>query len=176
MSSISIPYTPAYKQPQIGKEIERQTASINEKKIIQQTNKAIITNNSFFPDIDLTEVRNSMRIDAMITTERLAQAVIESIISVNQDLSDFDRQNAESLADLKAEKINGISILVHRYKRAVFCLAVADLYERYTAYDSTGDSDKKQEKLNESIADLRRDARYAIRDLLKIRRMTVELI
>ena len=77
---------------------------------------------------------------------------------------------------MESEQINGESILVQRYKRGVYCLTVANLYERYRAYDTTKDGAEKAEEFENSVDDLRRDARFAIRDILGKTRVDVELI
>lgn len=53
---------------------------------------AIMTNDSFYPDISLLAVRNTMRIDGTVTQERLQHAIIEAIISVNHDLRAFQEK------------------------------------------------------------------------------------
>ncbi|MDA5624413.1 head completion/stabilization protein, partial [Pasteurella multocida] len=68
--------------------------------------------------------------------------------------------------------IGNQSVLVYRYKRAVYCLALANLYERYASYDTANDGEKKMELLQESINQIRRDARFAINDILGRRRIT----
>lgn len=67
-------------------------------------------------------------------------------------------------------------MLIYRYKRAVNCLALANLYERYASYDSTNDGEKKMDLLKDSINELRRDARFAISDIIGKRRVDAELI
>lgn len=72
-----------------------------------------------------------MRIDGTVINERLKQAVIEAMATVNADLKAY-RLNAEQAqkANLQAcddEQINGESVLVYKYKRAVYCPAVANL-------------------------------------------------
>ncbi|MDH2998115.1 phage head protein [Pasteurellaceae bacterium LFhippo2] len=134
-----------------------------------------ITNNGFFPDLNLLDVRNAMRVDGTVTDERLKIAVIEAMASTNDQLKPLQNKY-HSLEDIQADEINGESIVELRYKRAVYCLAMANLYERYRSYDSTKEGAEKAEQFENSVDDLRRDARFAIRDLLNIKRWTVELI
>lgn len=154
--------------------------SLNPQQKIEQhsLNQTLISNNGFFPDISLDEVRNAMRIDGTVTNDRLQFAVIEAMASVNQDLSQF-KKNAKSyrtLADYPTEQINGEHLLILRYKRAVYCLAMANLNERYRSYDTTKDGEDNAEKIEQTIDDLRRDARFAIRDIQRLSRITVGLI
>ncbi len=121
-----------------------------------------------------------MRIDGTVINERLKQAVIEAMATVNADLKAY-RLNAEQAqkANLQAcddEQINGESVLVYKYKRAVYCLAVANLYERYRSYDSTKDGHDKAEELESTAGDLKRDYHFAVRDILGENRMISELI
>lgn len=154
-------------------------SSKNAIKPIAESDETI-TNNGFFPNIELLEVRNAMRIDGTVINERLKQAVIEAMATVNADLKAY-RLNAEQAqkANLQAcddEQINGESVLVYKYKRAVYCLAVANLYERYRSYDSTKDGHDKAEELESTAGDLKRDYHFAVRDILGENRMISELI
>ena len=97
--------------------------------------------------------------------------------SVNAELSTFKTQSKhDGLEQITAPYINGESVLIYRYKRAVSCLALANLYERYAGYDTTNDGERKMEMLQESIDQLRRDARFAVSDMLATHRINVELI
>lgn len=137
----------------------------------------IISNDGFFPDMSLSQFRNQYRADGTITTQRLQDALIEGMASVNAELSMFKTQSKhDSLEQITAPYINGESVLIYRYKRAVSCLALANLYERYASYDSTNDGEKKMALLKDSIDELRRDARFAISDILGRKRVDAELI
>lgn len=140
----------------------------------------IITNNGFFPEVSLLEVRNAMRIDGTVTNERLKQAVIEAMATVNADLKSYRLEaQKEGKANLEAcddEFINDESVLVYKYKRAVYCLAVANLYERYRSFDSTKEGHNKSDELETTADDLKRDYHFAVRDILGNNRMISELI
>ena len=82
----------------------------------------------------------------------------------------------DSLVQVPAEQINGQSIYLQLYLRAVYCLTKANLIERYSDFDSTAKGLKAGEELTDSITDLRRDERFAIRDILGESHVTVELI
>jgi hypothetical protein len=139
-----------------------------------------LANNGFFPDIDLQELQDAMRLDGTVTMPRLKHATVEAVTNVNGELADWRRaQQAlgfERLADVPADRIDDESVLVARYLRAVYCLAKANLTERYRDFDATHDGHKRATELESPIDDLRRDARWAISDILGRRRNTVELI
>lgn len=141
---------------------------------------AVIENDGFFPDIDLAAARVRMRIDGTVNADRLAAALIEAATSVNQQLAAFKRSRLDSgawmLEDVQAETVGGVSVLVQRYYRAVECYASASLIERHRSFDATNDGHQYADKLESPIDDLRRDARWAINDILGIARSTIELI
>lgn len=139
-----------------------------------------ITNGPFWPDIEPDALRKTMRLDGTVTNERLEHAVINAALQVNGDLKNWRIANQllgfDSLVQVPAEQINGQSIYLQLYLRAVYCLTKANLIERYSDFDSTAKGLKAGEELTDSITDLRRDARFAIRDILGESHVTVELI
>ncbi|MDX7612172.1 head completion/stabilization protein [Aeromonas caviae] len=144
------------------------------------TNEGEISSAPFWPVIKLADLRAIMRTDGTITTERLRHAVIDAIAAVNSDLSSWaiNRQGGGyiALADVPAESIANESVLVHWYRRAVYSMARANLYERYLDSAATADAVKDAEPRNLTADDLYRDARFAIRDILGTTHTTVELI
>jgi hypothetical protein len=145
-----------------------------------ETLELVIKNSGFWPDIDVADARISLRIDGTVTAQRLRLALTAAMASANQDLRRYKTTQTgrgfSDLADVDSETIDGQSVLVGHYIRAVHCLARANLIERYRDFDSTGDGHDKAEKLSDPIEDLRRDARWAIRDLIGTARASVELI
>lgn len=138
-----------------------------------------LTNDGWFPDIDATAARDTLRIDGTVTDTRLEAALVNAMLSVNQDLAPYKSEAAgeyPSLADIPSTDINGKSRLIIYYTRAVICTAGAELVERYRSYDTSADGDRNADALTPNIDELRRDARWAIRDLIGRVRTTVELI
>lgn len=146
----------------------------------EETPEAEIDGGSFWPSINPVAIREGYRIDTTITPARLRETLIEAIASVNTELAGrrivWQTAGAATLDAVEAEKIDTESILVHRYRRAVGCLAKASLIERMPDYDTTQAGDRKADRLENPIDDLRRDYRWAISDLLGIGRSSVELI
>lgn len=141
---------------------------------------AIIKNGSFWPDINLSKARDSVRLDGTVTNDRLKHAAVAAIIDVNRDLKTFkegqQKAGYTALADVPAEHVDEVSELVSLYLRAVYCRLKANLMERYADYDSTAKGLSNASEQNETITDLYRDARFAIRDILGVSHVTVELI
>src|SRR5580692_8713967 len=82
-------------------------------------NAAIVTNDGWFPDIDMNALRASMRLDGTATHERLRDATIDAIASINAELGTWRAaQVAAGYADLAAvpaPNIGGESVQLARY-------------------------------------------------------------
>lgn len=143
--------------------------------------EAEIVSSTFWPAINPVEIREAQRIDNTIPPGRLRAVLIESIATANNALAGWRTthqvvNNYGTLADVPADKIDNISVLIHRYKRAIGCLAKAILMERLRDYDATGKADKKAETLADTIDDARRDYLAAIADIIGQPRNIIELI
>ncbi|SFB30806.1 head completion/stabilization protein [Azotobacter beijerinckii] len=140
----------------------------------------VLVNDGWFPDIDADHLRAALRLDSSITDARLEVAAVNAIISVNRELATYksgEQANGHAaLVDVPAVTIKGESELVHLYRRAVYCTAGAELAERYRSYDATAAGNQRADDLSPSIDEYRRDARWAIRDVLGNAHTTVELI
>lgn len=139
-----------------------------------------VTNDGWFPDIDLQELREGMRLDGTVTHERLHLATVDAIASVNDELRAWKAaRRAEGHSDLvsvPAPRIDGVSGNVQRYRRAVYNQARADLTEQYRSYDATKSGGQHAEDLQETVSESRRNVRWALSDILGMARSTIELI
>ncbi|MCI3205821.1 MULTISPECIES: head completion/stabilization protein [Pandoraea] len=145
-----------------------------------------VKNDGFFPDIDITTMRDTQRLDGTVTEPRLKAEVIEAMLYVNGALSNWRSQRVaegfETLADVKTvggravPEVAGTTAFVIRYTRAVFCWAHASLIERYRNFDATATARKEDDVTRPGADELRRDANWAINDITGATRSTVELI
>ena len=139
-----------------------------------------LTNDGFWPDIDADYLRASLRMDGTVSNARLELAAVNAMLSVNRELAmlraEYMAEGYATLADVPAAELQGLSGLIHLYRRAIYCTAGAELAERYRSFDATAAGNQRADELTPSIDEYRRDARYAIRDLLGITHSTVELI
>lgn len=139
-----------------------------------------IKNNGFFPDLTLNELREEMRLDGTVTTNRLTGALVEAMTFVNIQLKPFRLEQQangyKTLQEVESEEINGETYLTFKYKRAVHHYATAYLLERYAHFDNSKTGDKKAEANQLSADNLKRDAQNAVRDLLGKQRITVALV
>lgn len=147
---------------------------------VDPADAGVVSAAPFWPEIDPEKMRESHRIDGAVSAPRLLDALVEAMATVNAELSAWRATQIlaghNTLADVAAEQVNSESIHVHRYRRAVGCMAKALLLERYRDYDTTARGDRKADVMADPIDDLRRDARWAISDILGTGRVTVELI
>ena len=139
-----------------------------------------IRNTDFFPDILLGAASDSMRVDGTVTDQRLRNALIMAMVSVNQSLARWKKiqlaAGFKTIADIPCEMIDGESQFVLNYYSAVYCTAAASLNERMKNFDSTAKGRINAELQSDPIDDYRRDAHWAISAILGTGRMTIELI
>lgn len=145
-----------------------------------QVSLKCIENDRFFPDINMSHARETMKIDGTVTDVRLSEALIAAMLHTNHALSQWGKKQQlkgyTTLALVPAQTISKESAHLHRYRRAVYSYAMADLAERYRNFDSTKSGHQQANALEEPIDDHRRNAQWAIRDLMNLPRSTVDLI
>ncbi|WP_421865096.1 head completion/stabilization protein [Motiliproteus sp.] len=144
-----------------------------------ERNEHPINNTGFWPDIDPEHCRRVVRLPSDITAPRLREALINAMLSVNLDNAAWGaQQQADSyatLADIPADQIDGNSIKVSLYRRAVYCFAKADLLDRYADIDSTGSAERGQLH-TDTADDYRRQGILAVRNMIGQPLTSVELI
>ena len=141
-------------------------------------------NDPWFPAIDPAQLRATCRLDGTVTPQRLHHALMQALASVNAELWAFKAATqllgAARLADVPAGQLNGESVKAHHYRRAVYACVQADLAEAYRDIDTTPQSAGKVERVTDrlelKVDEHRRNQRWAISDLLGLRRTTVDLI
>lgn len=141
----------------------------------------VIKNDGFFPDFDMSEVRDALRLDGTVTDSRLRHALLGAIVEVGGDLATWKEamraQGNATLASVAAgDLIDGQSRRTLAYVRAVYSLVKADLIERMADYDTTGTGQKRIEWLADAPDEHRRNARWSTADVQGRPRNVVELI
>lgn len=139
-----------------------------------------IANTAFFPEISPSSCRATMDIDQRITPQRLRQALIGSMQDANHSLSQWALEQSgaghTTLATVPADNIDGTSVKVSQYRRAVFSFAKAELIEHMIDYDTTLSGNRKHETLFSAVDKHRREALLAIRAIMGMSHSTIELI
>jgi hypothetical protein len=139
-----------------------------------------VTNDEWYPDIDLAALRATCRLDGTVTAERLRSAAVNALLYVNTQLTTWAVTQALAgythLANVPASVIDGQPSTVLLYLRAVYAAVQCELIERYRDYDTTAQGDKRADAMDSRLDDAWRDLRWALSDLQGARRVTVELI
>ncbi|WP_251978555.1 head completion/stabilization protein [Salinicola avicenniae] len=139
-----------------------------------------ITNNGFWPDIQPREFRERHRIDTTITQGRVVAALEIAVASLNRQLSDYqlDRQAAgHRTADAVPPEVWQIDGHAGRlYRQGVFAEAHAQLLESYRDFTATREGDERGEAKSDAAEAYRRDARWAVSEIIGEPHTTVELI
>lgn len=147
---------------------------------VQNPGDATIQSSNFWPAIHLEKLREVMRLDGNVTAPRLEHAAINAVAAVNQELREWrqarEDEGYETLAAVPAESINNESTYLQWYARAVYCFSRANLIERMRDYDTTKTGADSSDPLEQTVIALRRDARFAIRDILGVTHSTVALL
>ncbi|QKV52653.1 head completion/stabilization protein [Comamonas antarctica] len=134
----------------------------------------------FWPEIDLAKLRADVAIDGVVTAARLEHAATDALANVLDELGPWamaqQATGYATLASVPADAINGVSVQVRRFERAVYAYAKANITERYADADATGRAERGDAGRRLSADDYRRDGLHALRDILGVSRMTSELI
>ena len=147
---------------------------------VQSAGWETIDSGSFWPVVNLNDMRQAMRIDASVTSERLFDAAASAVSKVNRNLAEL-RKHAQAegkaeLAQLSDEKINGVSLPAMRYRRAVYCFTAALILETYSDTAATGKVADRADAKQQQADDFRREGHYAVADLIGRAHTDSELI
>jgi len=141
-----------------------------------------LAGDAFFPTIDPGKFTTIMRLAAQITPERVRDALIDAILTVDRDET-LQRQKAAwlmsgygTLADVPADQFGGEHKLEFLYRRAVYNFAKAALDEKYRDNAMTDAGERRAEGVDVTVGSHVRNARNALSDLVGRRRATVELL
>lgn len=140
---------------------------------------ASVTGGKFWPAIQLSDLRLAARITGSVTTSRLIHVTTEAVAHVTDQLQDWQIEQESSgyatLAEVPAQKINGESVKVYRFRRAVYSVTRALVLENYRDVDTTPKGEKAADALDAQCSDLWRDARWSIADIQRVPRIYAEL-
>ncbi|CAM7900187.1 TPA: head completion/stabilization protein [Klebsiella pneumoniae] len=130
------------------------------------SDEPVIKNTFFFPDIDPKRVREGMRLEQTVAPARLREAIKTGIAETNAELFLWREQQiaggVNTLADVPSDELDGESVRVFYYLRAVTSMATATLYERYRGVDASARGDKKADSIDTTVDELWRDMRWAV--------------
>lgn len=143
-------------------------------------NEAPVTNNGWWPDIDPAAFRAVERIDGSVTPERVASVIEIALADVNRQLAEWQKLQIDSGFAASRDVLTPVwardEHYIDLYLRAVYATAKASLLERYRDYSATNSGDEKGQAKDEAVDDFRRDARWAVSEIIGNNHATVELI
>ena len=139
-----------------------------------------IPNIAFWSLISIADFAAAEKLDNGITAARCMHALTGARDDLNRQLSTWqDTQIAAGYSTAAGVPVPSYAVEGHflrLYKRAVYALAHASLMERYRNYSATPAGDERGEGKDITADDLRRDARWAVSEILGQSHTTVELI
>ncbi|PHM68273.1 head completion/stabilization protein [Xenorhabdus sp. KJ12.1] len=98
---------------------------------------APLTNDGFWPDLNLREFQVNRKLPADLDNDMLANALLATVAEINLDLANLksrlQAKGYQSAAVVPGISMNGSNVLVSQYKRAVYARAKADLLGEYTS-------------------------------------------
>ena len=145
-----------------------------------KTAEPVIENTFFWPAVDPIKLRELLRLEGTVTTERLRFTIKGAMAEVNAELFDYRRQQmaigCKALGDVQAEQMDGENMQLAEYQRAVCAVTAALLAERYRGYDASARGDKRTEAIENSVGEWWRDARHSIRNITGQPHNIVDLI
>lgn len=147
----------------------------------QSPQNTVVAVDGWYPEIDCNETREFLRLGDVVPHERLVSAIIGGIIAVTGELRAWrfvwEIAGAGALnAIAPTDEINGFNRLELLFIRAVRYSAGAQLGELHRDVSATKEGNERADDQLLSAADYRREATWAIRDILGVTRTAVELI
>ena len=127
----------------------------------------------WFPDINLSELRDKVRIgEGAVSHERLVAAVEGAVLTALRNLKKWRAAMATagiaSLADIPGDNIGGKKIQLVIWDRIVRFYAAAELADGYRDLSATDQGDTSADEENITADDYRRMGHNAVNDMLNI--------
>ncbi len=147
----------------------------------QSPAQAVVEADGWFPAIDVNAMRDAMRLKGDVPHPRLVAAIEGGILTVLGDLAIWKATHVdagkEGLEEVEPEKtIGGRPRLVLLFERAVRFAAAAELADLARDNSATADATPRIEDEPLVAEDMRRISLNAVRDILGVGRVDVELI
>jgi hypothetical protein len=141
----------------------------------------VVTADGWYPDVTLSALRERVGLDRTWTDERLAPLVRDAIDAVAGILTAWRAaREAEGAASLDqvapADRIDGVSVAVQRWRSAIDCRVRAALLTTTRDFDSTGAGHDRADALEATADDWLARSHEALSRLMGRPRATVELI
>ncbi|SFC49539.1 head completion/stabilization protein [Pragia fontium] len=144
----------------------------------REYSESIITNDGFWPDIDVADFEVFRTIPGDINHSQIAAALVDSVVEINRQLQDIAAQRRaqgyNTAATVPGVSVDGKNELITQYQKAVFARAKADLIGEYASLGrSEGHTGQDNPKTK---ADLLAEAAYTVRNIKGLKRVGVSLL
>ncbi|MNR93871.1 Phage head completion protein (GPL) [compost metagenome] len=142
---------------------------------------ASITCGPFWPDLDLVALRAAIRVDQVVTEERLREVASNAVLDMMDELDVWRLEQIASgfdaLADVPGRhKVDGRSDYEIRWAKAVQSVIAADLADRQLGQSARSAGMDRVEELASDVDVHRRNVTFAVRDFLGRPRVIAEAI
>jgi len=87
----------------------------------------VITNNGFFPDLNVKEFQEQYRVNNSFALETIVTELVLAISIINRQLNSWQMVQTGTLDNIAPEQIDGQGVLTIFYKAAVYTYARASL-------------------------------------------------
>lgn len=129
----------------------------------------VVTNNGFFPDIDLGDFQEKYRIDTEYRLASIKVQIVNAMQFVNTELMrsccDWTRLGYYELSAVPSGFINAQHWYCQRYETAVMLKAKAELLKEYATMNRRDEAENIGKESYESYAHLIEQSSMAINDL-----------
>lgn len=137
-----------------------------------------ITNDAFWPDINLADFQKQRKIPIDLDSELLTDALLASIAEINLSLeslkSRYISKGYSTANDVLGAKTKGQNALCAQYKKALYARAKADLIGEFNSVSSRAPNPKQENP--ETKNSLLAEAAFVIRNMKGLKRVTVAMI
>lgn len=142
---------------------------------------AVMACGPFWPDLDLGLLQKSIRVDQVVTAERLREVARSAVLDIMDELDIWRRDQVaagfSTLADVPGRhQVDEQSDYQVRWMRAVQSVVAADLADRQLGQSARSAGMDRVEELAADIDVHRRNVTYAVRDFLGRARVIAEAI
>lgn len=135
---------------------------------------------AFFPDIDTDPIYKLYRLPGELPEELIDDCLIRAIAEVNTRLQSWkeakELDGHAALADVPAPVVNGESVNLKQYPRAVYCLAKAEILKETITVDRKEVAENTAKTSEETEDKYREFAGKAIRYIMGKRSVGVHVI
>ncbi|MBB4797595.1 hypothetical protein HNP32_001319 [Brevundimonas bullata] len=142
---------------------------------------AVMACGPFWPELDLGLLQKSIRVDQVVTAERLREVARSAVLDIMDELDIWRRDQVaagfSTLADVPGRhQVDEQSDYQVRWMRAVQSVVAADLADRQLGQSARLAGMDRVEELAADIDVHRRNVTYAVRDFLGRSRVIAEAI